>query len=52
MINQIGLILVLTFIGLNMTITTSEDCPENYYGNGSMFDLLDRSWCDELTKLD
>jgi len=45
MITQIALGLVLMMF-MSMTNLTLPDCPENYYGNGSTYDLLDRGWCD------
>ena len=47
MISQIGLTLVLIFVGVNVTNSTNDVCPENYYGGDDtgLYDLLDR-WCE------
>lgn len=45
MITQIGLVLVLIFVGLNITNSTN-DCPDNSTG---MFDLLYRPYCNDLS---
>jgi hypothetical protein len=52
MISQIGLMLVLIFVGVNVTNSTNDGCPENYYGGDKtgLYDLLDR-WCDDLDEI-
>ena len=52
MISQIGLMLVLIFVGIGVNVTNDDGCS-NYYGNNesSAQDLLLRTWCDDLDEI-
>jgi hypothetical protein len=52
MISQIGLMLVLIFVGVGVNVTNDDGCS-NYYGDNesSAQDLLLRTWCNDLDEI-